>query len=299
VKFDNQLAAYLYENKTLKLEGIGTFSLAGNVSVPHEHEKEIYYPIEGLTFSYNPKSATEESVIAFLVKKLGKIQPLVRSDVESYLSNMKQFINIGKPYTIEGIGTLSKNNQGTYEFTPGSFLPLKEDLNPKRENAEHNYPVRSQGSPGKVFVIILIAIAALAVLGGVGWGVSKLLAKQRAASNEETQEQGYMDTIPQQNVIDSTATVAQYQPTLRQGAETGDLGRYKMIFETTGSRARAIRRTRQLNNLRSYTSYDSLSLNNNMQYRLFLPVRIRPADTTRYKDSLRIFFGGIIRVERQ
>jgi hypothetical protein len=300
VKFDDQLAAYLYENKTLKLEGIGIFTLAGNVSVPHENEKEIYYPIEGLSFNYNPKSDIDETLITFLVKKLGKIQPLVRSDLESYLSNIKQFINLGKPYTIEGIGTLSKNNQGTYEFTPGNFLPVKEELNPRRENAEHNYPVRSQGSAGKIFVVILIVIAALAVLGGIGWGVSNLLAKQRANVNQETQTQGYSDTIPQPDTNTATTTDAQPPATSAQPAvETGDSVRYKMIFEITRLKERAINRTRQLNTLRSRTTYDTIRVNDSLRYRLFLPVRIRPIDTVRYKDSLRIFFGNKIRVERQ
>ncbi len=50
VKFDDHLAQYLYENKFLKLEGIGTFDLDGKVSLPNGHDKEIYYPIEGLFF---------------------------------------------------------------------------------------------------------------------------------------------------------------------------------------------------------------------------------------------------------
>ena len=158
MKFDVQLASYLYENKLLTLEGIGTFTLDSKVSVPREQEKEIYYPIEGLSFVYNPKSASDEEVILYLVDKLHKIQPLIRSDLESYLSNVRQFINIGKPYTIEGIGTLSKNNQGIIEFTPGSFLPVKEELHPKRENQEHNYPARSQSSAGRVLVVILVVI---------------------------------------------------------------------------------------------------------------------------------------------
>jgi hypothetical protein len=298
VKFDDQLAAYLYENKTLKLEGIGTFVLSGNVSVPHETEKEAYYPIEGLSFNYNPKSDVDEALITFLVKKLGKIQPLVRSDLESYLSNIKQFINIGKPYNIKGIGTLSKNNQGTYEFSPGSFLPVKEELNPRRENEEHNYPVRSRSSSaGRVFVIILIAIAALAVLGGIGWGISGLLSRQRGNDNQVEQQQGYMDTIPTQSIENSNVGARREPATAT--AETGDSVRYRMHFETTYSKERAIKRTRQLNTLKSYTSYDTLRVNNGLQYRLFLPVRIRPADTTRYKDSLRIFFGNTIKVERR
>ena len=126
VKFDNHLAAYLYQFKSLTLEGIGTFALDDKVRVPNEQEKEVYYPIEGLVFTYNPKSITDDNIIFFLVKKLGKIEPLIRSDLEYYLSHIKQFLNIGNPFTIEGIGTLSKSNQGIYEFTPGNFLPVKE-----------------------------------------------------------------------------------------------------------------------------------------------------------------------------
>jgi hypothetical protein len=307
VKFDEQLAAYLYETRTLRLEGIGTFTLDSKASVPHAQEKEIYYPIEGLSFTYNPKTDTDEDLISFLVKKLHKIQPLIRSDLESYLSNIKQFINLGKPYTIEGVGTLSKNNQGTYEFTPGNFLPVKEELNPKRENEEHNYPVRSQSSAGKIFVIILIVVAALAALGGIGWGVSHLLTSRKTVTEEQ---QGVVDTLTQQPVETATgnvpsATVTKPSSSVSENAATisqptsSDSVQYKMVFELTKSKARADKRTTQLHNYHSYTHYDSIRIHDSLWYRLFLPVKIRPADTVRMKDSLSIFFGHRIRVVKQ
>ncbi len=316
MKFDDQLAAYLYEHKTLRLEGLGTFTLDSKVSVPNQQEKEIYYPIEGLSFTYNPKSDSEENLIFFLVKKLHKIQPLIRSDLESYLSNIKQFINLGKPYTIEGVGTLSKNNQGIYEFTPGNFLPVKEELNPKRENAEHNYPVRSQSSAGRVLVIILIVIAALAALGGIGWGVSNFLTNKQTAN--ENQQADVIDTTAQP-VADSLSSnkevVTSRKPTASNPvalpkdttaalpAETtatkGDSARYKMIFEITKLRQRANRRTLQLHSLHSYTQYDSVGTGDSVKYRLFLPVKIRTADIRRVKDSLHVFFGGRIIAEKQ
>lgn len=306
VKFDDQLAAYLYENKSLRLEGIGTFTLDSKVSVPHEQEKEIYYPIEGLSFSYNPKSDTDEDVILYLVKKLHKIQPLIRSDLESYLSNIKQFINLGKPYTIEGVGTLSKNNQGTYEFTPGNFLPVKEELNPKRENAEHNYPVRSQSNAGRVFVVIIIAIAALAALGGIGWGVSNLLSNKQAA-NESEEQQGFIDTIPQTGVDTTTRITTASSPntastttaTPDNTTSKSDSVRYKMVFEVTTLKDRALKRTRQLHSYNHNSKYDTVHVGDVVRYRLFLPVRIKPADTTRVKDSLGVFLGSRVTVERQ
>lgn len=306
MKFDDQLAAYLYENRTLRLEGIGTFTLDSKVSVPHEQEKEIYYPIEGLSFTYNPKSDTDEDLITFLVKKLHKIQPLIRSDLESYLSNIKQFINLGKPYTIEGVGTLSKNNQGTYEFTPGNFLPVKEELNPKRENAEHNYPVRSQSSAGRVFVIILIVIAALAALGGIGWGVSNLLTNKQAAEENE-QQQGFIDTIPQTVTDTSAHTTTTHKTVDSVPASTatasrslpGDSVSYKMIFEVTDLAQRAHKRTMQLHSYNTKSKYDTIHVNDMVKYRLFVPVRVRPADTTRVKDSLSKFLGSRVFIVKQ
>ncbi|WP_147201789.1 hypothetical protein [Segetibacter aerophilus] len=305
MKFDDQLAAFLYENKTLRLEGIGTFTLDSKVSVPSELEKEIYYPIEGLSFTYNPKCETDEDVITYLVRKLHKIQPLIRSDLESYLSNIRQFINLGKPYTIEGVGTLSKNNQGTFEFTPGNFLPVKEELNPKRENADHNYPVRSQSNAGRVVAVILIVIAALAALGGIGWGVSNLLSKRQVSNNNE-QQQGSIDTIPQTGIDTSTpittAISSSNTPTasgINNATSATDSANYKMIFEITTSKERAHRRTVQLHSYNHNSKYDTTHIGDVVRYRLFLPVRIRPSDSTRVKDSLSIFLGSRVMIEKQ
>lgn len=305
MKFDDLLATFLYETKSLRLEGMGTFNLDGKVNVTHESDKGIYYPIEGLSFTYNPKSDTDDNLILFLVKRLGKIQPLVRSDLESYLSNIKQFINIGKPYTIEGIGTLSKTNNGAYEFTPGNFLPMKEELHPKRENEEHNYPVRNQSSAGKIIAIVLIVLAGLAALGGIGWGISNILAKQKnnRAVQADTQEQGMADTLPQpdnQNIsVQEQATSIPDSAAGPFNISTGDSARFKMIFETTIKKYRADRRTYNLHALHSYTKIDTIHIADSILYRLYLPMKIKIADTTRIKDSLKIFFGGAITAERQ
>ena len=292
MKFDHHLAAYLYKNKNLKLEGIGTFTLDEKVSVPNELEKEIYYPIEGLLFLCNPKIETDELLIKYLVEKLGKIQPLVRSDLESYLSNIKQFINLGKPYTIEGIGTLSKNNKGIFEFTPGNFLPVKEELNPKRENEEHNYPIRSQSSAGRSFVILLVVIALLAVLGGIGWGVSSIIGSYQ-------KEQSLDNELPQSE--DKTATdILESQPTQDSLSNNpfqavripNDTGFFKMAFEVYRFKDKAFARATLLQKFGTPVKVDTIVVRDSIRYRLYLPVTIRQSDTTRVKDSLSILFGN-------
>lgn len=309
MKFDDHLAAYLYEYKSLTLEGIGNFTLDIKAQVPGEQEKGIYYPIEGLEFTYNPRSRTDEKLIIFLVKRLGKIEPLIRSDVEYYLSHIKQFLNIGNPYTIEGIGTLHKTNYGTFEFTPGSFLPAKEHLTPQREHANHNYPVKSKSSAGRVFIIIILAAFALSVLGGIGWGIFYFIKHQPTGTNV-TQAKESIDTIAKENdtAIKKNATrtvnenltkpLQERVATNKTDTATGNLVSYKMIFEITKSGERAHTRTTQLNNLHSYTQYDSIPVNDSVAYyRLFLVMKIHAADTTHVKDSLKTFFGKSIYAE--
>lgn len=309
MRFDDQLAAYLYEYKSLRLEGIGTFTLDEKVRVPNEPEKEVYYPIEGLAFTYDSKSTTEENVIFFLVKKLRKIEPLIRSDVESYLYNMRVLLNIGSPFTIRGIGTLNKNNHGIYEFTPGDFLPVKEELNPKRENAAHNYPVRSKPSAGRIMVIVLIVMAGVAAASGLGWAIFNFTSKELVSgeSRESTPPQSPVSYEPASTVTrKDTATIPANVPTPHLPSTTAnatasarDFVTYKMVFEVTKSKERARSRTAQLNSLHSYTQYDSIPIDDSISYyRLFLRMKINPADSTHVKDSLRTFFGKRIFMEK-
>jgi hypothetical protein len=298
VKFDDLLAQYLYETKKLQLQGIGSFELDKAITVNHEHDKEIYYPIEGLTFTYNPKEITPEDLITFLVKRLGKIQPLVRSDLDSYLSNIKQFINIGKPYTIEGIGTLNKNNQGTYEFTPGNFLPAKEELSPKRDKTEPSLrPMPASNNGGRALVITLIILAVIAVLGGIGWGVYTFLGSKEPQS-ENTSNQAVEETATADTTTFKPTDTAATSPAPTPIINASDSVNYKMIFEITKLKNRAYSRTAFLRKSGINSGLDSVVENDLLNYRLFIPVKALSADTTRLKDSLYKFFNRPITVDK-
>jgi nucleoid DNA-binding protein len=294
VKYDDLLAQYLYQYKSLKLQGIGTFTLDEKVSIPGENEKEIYYPIEGLSFHYNAKDTTPESLVEFLVKKLGKIQPLVRSDLDSYLSNIKQFLNLGKPCTIEGIGTLHKNNLGTYEFTPGNFLPVKEELNPKRENPEHNYPTHDQSQLPRIILIVLISLASIAALGGIGWAVYHFLIKPAAPVEIQATEPEESNM----NISDMDSLTSAFSDS--DSLQPLGIRPYKMIFEITPSRVRAVTRTEDLNGAHKIpTKIDSVMTENGKEYRLYLLMNLAPADTASKRDSLNRFFERKIIIEKQ
>ena len=300
MKFDDLLAQYLYENKTLQLQGIGTFKLDGAIVLPSPQDKEIFYPIEGLNFIYSPKDQTNEDLIIFLVKKLGKIQPLVRSDLESYLSNIKQFINIGKPYTIEGIGTLNKNNQGTYEFTPGTFLPAKEELSPHRDNPEHMHRQKAKKSESnRSATIILMIIAVVAFFGAAIWGITYLMNKNKGEEiSQVIEDSSTLNNValPPDTLQNTTTQQSTTETSLLNNSVAYD---YKMIFDITKSKERIFARSARLTKDGVAFKIDTLRINDTLNYRMYIPRKLMTTDTLAVKDSLRKFFLKPIIIERK
>lgn len=300
MKFDDLLAQYLYENKTLQLQGIGTFKLDGAIVLPSPQDKEIFYPIEGLNFIYSPKDQTNEDLIIFLVKKLGKIQPLVRSDLESYLSNIKQFINIGKPYTIEGIGTLNKNNQGTYEFTPGTFLPAKEELSPHRDNPEHMHRQKAKKSESnRSATIILMIIAVVAFFGAAIWGITYLTNKNKGEEiSQVIEDSSTLNNValPPDTLQNTTTQQSTTETSLLNNSVSYD---YKMIFDITKSKERVFARSARLTKDGVAFKIDTLRINDTLNYRMYISRKLMTTDTLAVRDSLRKFFLKPIIIERK
>jgi hypothetical protein len=75
--------------------------------------------IEHIHFAQKNITRPDDELIDFIRKHTGKIRPLAESDLETFVADGKLMLNIGKPFHIEGIGTLQKNKDAVYEFTPG------------------------------------------------------------------------------------------------------------------------------------------------------------------------------------
>ncbi|TDH28514.1 hypothetical protein EXU57_00055 [Segetibacter sp. 3557_3] len=301
MKFDDLLAQYLYEHKRLELQQIGTFELDSNVVVPPPSEKDVYYPIEGLRFNFNSKASTTDDLIAFMVKRLGKIQPLVTSDLDSYLSNVRQFINLGKPYTIEGIGTLQSDNHGLYEFIPGQFTNVqyaREEPAPLREREriqQARKPLTTAKPAGNNRA--LVATLTVLVLAAAAFGYYKFVYQSSPSG-----ESAVAAASPTTNDGDSTTTGSDTTLVSARPALPATLNgntAYKMIFEVTPSKPRALKRTAQLVNLKMPAKYDSITSASGKYFRMYLSVTAPPADTTRIRDSLYRIFAKRIRIEPQ
>ena len=108
MKLEHLLIQYFYTSKELSLQGIGKFLLSQDLVLPADTEKEVVMPENAIGFEYNIKSTEDEGLISYIVENTKKIRPLASADLDSFLTLGKQFLNIGKPFKIEGIGTLDK-----------------------------------------------------------------------------------------------------------------------------------------------------------------------------------------------
>ncbi|HJU46181.1 MAG TPA: hypothetical protein VJ647_05310, partial [Chitinophagaceae bacterium] len=174
MKLDNLLGPYLYQYKKLNLPGIGTFEADISTIVPEDNDKH-HAPVQGITFKQSSEPEPDNELIEYIKTRTGKMKPLAMADLESYLMLIKQFLNIGKPFYIEGIGTLQKVTNGTLKFIPGEYISPRLENNangssagstprtaPEKRNAAHT----SKGTARKA----IVALGVIATIAVIGWG---------------------------------------------------------------------------------------------------------------------------------
>jgi hypothetical protein len=226
---------------------------------------------------------------------------LASADLESYLELAKQFLNIGKPFHIEGIGTLVKMKNGSFEFTADHLLSDKvketgikelsatsisdeslttyESLKPQKET---NAPYR------KIFLIILV----VATTGIIIYGGYRIYKSNSSSSNESKTTKEINEPVHK----DSTTTVSQTRPdslnnnqtTAIQTAKTG-LHDYRFVIEEAGKN-RAIYR---YNMLKKGGIPVQMSTLDSVSFKLFFIIPAMPRDTARIADSLTIFYPAV------
>jgi hypothetical protein len=126
LKISVLIAQYFYQNKVLNLPGIGSFYLDESIDVQSIGNKNDL--LEHIHFAQKTINRPDDSLIEFIRKHTGKIKPLAESDLDTFVADGKLMLNIGKPFHIDGVGTLQKNKEGEYQFTPGA--PVVQRLEP-------------------------------------------------------------------------------------------------------------------------------------------------------------------------
>lgn len=295
VKIPTLLAQYLYSNQRLELPGLGSFLLDTSALSALQHSKQRTAVLEGVSFETNLSLKESPDLIAFIAEKTGKMIPLASADLESHLELAQQFLNMGKPFSFEGIGILSRVKPGEYEFTSISVPTEKiKDLNTndivstetKEEPASKYESFLSSANTKFEWKRPVIGIILLCGMGLTIWGGYVISQKKNKTIAHTAAEK----IIPEMTASDSLQKADSILP-LAQTTVAPE-NNYKYVLEIAKSK-RAFKRYNQLKTIRWKVQMET---KDSIQYKLYMLLPSM-ADTTRTIDSLTVMTGRKVYIE--
>jgi hypothetical protein len=287
----------------MDLPGIGSFRLdASTYADPDSARQGKTSDLEGVVFESKPSIKEAPDLVQFIADQTGKLKALAAADLNSHLELVQQFLNIGKPFLLEGIGSLVKIKSGEFSFTAGQIMPekLKEysgreiAATATSEDAFTDYKSVFHQQPKTVNWKKPVAI--LLVLAGIGlaiWGGYTVYKKTTAKkeSGEVTPEQ--QDTIVITDTAQKTGTDSMtISPTVNPPAAMA--GHFKFILETAPGK-RAMDR---FNKLKAFQWPVQMETKDSLSYTLFMLLPVNAADTARVRDSLTMLNGKRVVIEK-
>ncbi|MGN6800388.1 MAG: hypothetical protein ACTHJN_00700 [Ginsengibacter sp.] len=291
MKIEQVLVHYLLKTKQLTLQGIGTFHLDASVPDSADSEKPVYIPENAITFNYDPRVTEDEGLVDFIVEHTGKIKPLAASDLDSFLSLGRQFLNIGKPFVLPHIGTLEKQNSGLLAFVPGELIAPRIEPNRVRTEDEvmeesgdeglfKDYQrERKANNGGKMALMFLVLI----ILGFAVWAVWRYAFTKKEETPNLTSTEGIVPVKDSSSQSDTTTAV--------NATPVSDTVSFNVVVSEYHTINAAERRLQMLkNNHRNVILYTDDST----MYKIAEPFKLPLADTTRILDSLRRYYAKAV-----
>lgn len=291
MKLEQLIVQHLYNSKSVTLQGIGTIRLEPSVSIPQEGDKSASVPENAFSFDYNLKAGEDEELINFIVQQTRKIKPLASSDLESYSMLAKQFLNIGKPLTIEGIGTILKSQAGIYEFTAGNFVSpkIEEAQKQMKEKQEENISFynekpKKENNRGLVLFIFFVLFLAL-----TGLGLYYFIFKNKVGKTDtviETPVTPSVDTTIKSDIthLQDTTSTMPVAPIVK------DSSSFKIVIREYPTEAAANKALERFGSF-GYKQLTVIKVDST-KYRLAMPFTAPLTDTVRVRDSLKKIFLG-------
>ena len=172
----------MYQTRKLDLPGIGSFTLDPSAVIPQESDRLGQVSATGISFKNVNIFTPDDTLISYIKEHTGKMKSLAAADLDFYLTTGRQLLNIGKPFFIEGVGTLLKNREGKLDFTPGDYLIPRLDESgsgahhrnaPAADRTRNTYdePPREELKTGNVRqrqTLLLLILAAGVIIVGYG-----------------------------------------------------------------------------------------------------------------------------------
>lgn len=325
LKLSQLLSQFLYQTKKLDLPGIGSFTLDPAAVIPEESDRIGQVPASGIQFRNANIQTPDDSLITFIKEHTGKMKPLAAADLDFFLTTGKQLLNIGKPFYLEGIGTLIKNKDGKLDFTPGEYMVMRvDDPAADRKTSNFDEPPRDQEDKNTNARQGLLLLGLFFALVVIAWG-GYYLYKRNTYVEPEKPARVIPDTTPSRTdtgtnnlsagadsgrkpSVTETGAVAGGEkpggtPATGGTAATGGVTEspapgsilYRFVILETTNKNHALRR---YNQLLGYQLNIKMDQKDSAYFKLFFPISAVVGDTTHIKDSLADVYAAHVRIER-
>ncbi len=286
MKIEQLLVQHFYNAREVTLQGMGTFTLSPDFVMPKDNDKDAEIPENAMSFQYDAKATADEALISFIVLQTHKMRALAAADLDSYLVLGKQFLNIGKPFKIDGIGLLVKTQQGTLEFTKGNTFHAKlenspaalkeKTISPEISFASEVKPSETNNKKGMLIAGIVVAIG---LIGTLAW---YFLIRKNSNTVNDTASVVKSDTL--KNNIQKTDTVALPPAKIIPAA---DGYTFKVAFLETIDSIAAVTR---MNVLTKRGHKIIMYKRDSLKFVLAEPFTLPLADTAHIRDSLNNYY---------
>jgi hypothetical protein len=283
MKIEQLLAPFLIQNKKFSLEGIGNFYLVAEPIASKDDPQHLIFPENSIEFKADKKANQDELLIQYITENTKKIKPLATSDLESFTMLSKQFLNLGKPFFLEGIGSLSKNNTGIYEFTQANKVVIHKEIPSDFETkkaAEFEYKKTHKKNNGFTYKLITVVIIVVALL---------LYFFLQKTSNSIQQDK--LDKPAVKQKIDTLNNLKDSSVEFNLNSNLY-IKHFKIIVRNYNSLREA---QKGLNSLSKFPFGKNLIMctKDSVQFYLAVPMKANLNDSLKIKDSIKVLFGKI------
>ena len=286
MKLPALLSQYLREQKTLSLPGIGIFRLTG--ALPSEEETSILHSSQ-VQFESKKIKEADDKLISFIKQETGKIKPLAIADLESFIATGMELLNMGKPFQLEGIGSIQKKRDGQFEFIGGEAILTKHEAahgeHEKKVSVFEDNKYEPKSNPLQKILALGLFLGGIAVvvLGGYYF-------YNNSNSSNSKEEENLSQAPIQQPAVDSTASKIDSTLLVKKDPT------FRYVLENTDNKKRAFKRYNQLKSLAIDVKMETLD---SINFKLYFVIPSTATDTIRIKDSLHNYYGKKVLVEQQ
>jgi hypothetical protein len=264
-------------------------------AVLSDENARLKAPIEGIHFVSKTNGQHDDGLIEYIKKETGKMKALAQADLDSYIMLAQQFLNIGKPFYIEGVGMLHKKRDGSIEFGAGTAVAVNTikgtDEEEKKRSAFADEDKQKGGGGGPNMRVLIIALGIIGTIAVIAGGGYFLYSKNTddTATTSASNLRVVADTQTTTNITPDTTQSHAPAPVV-----TAPAG-YKFILETTARKSRALQRYETIKTARIVKGYDSpiqMETKDSVNFKIYMVLNCPPQDTARYKEQMNAWYYG-------